>query len=55
MKKNNDLQFNEFAPDVFSGGGELDYIERPVSVRIFLFLGVAALIFLLIIFLELVS
>jgi len=50
MKKNNDLQFNEFAPDVFSEGGELDYIERPVSAKIFLFLGIAALVFLLIVF-----
>lgn len=42
MKKGYDLQFEDFAPDAVSTE-ELDYIEVPLSTRVFLLVGIATL------------
>ena len=49
-KKKQHIQFDEFAPDVFSGVGELDYLERPISKKIFWLVGIALGLSVLIIF-----
>jgi len=48
--KKSNIDFDEFAPDVFSGASNLDYIERPISTRIFILIGIVLLIGILIIF-----
>lgn len=44
MRKNSELEFDDFAPDLFSSG-DLDYIEVPVSRRAFWLVIVVSIIF----------
>ncbi|PIR87330.1 MAG: penicillin-binding protein 2 [Candidatus Harrisonbacteria bacterium CG10_big_fil_rev_8_21_14_0_10_49_15] len=55
MKRSRDLQFDEFAPDVFSGSGELDYIETPLSGRSFLLVAAVAALVLLILLTRIIT